>query len=138
MTQAFASSRVAPLPQDVLAFRDNNWSLVATVYEEDATGSPSLFDLTGYTGWLAVKERDTHADSEIVIMKRTDDPVEGSIATPTNGEMTFLVVRADTVDLKAGVYLFDFGIFVGTTKRTVGRGQLTLQQPVLLGDVPAL
>ncbi|KKL70605.1 hypothetical protein LCGC14_2103220, partial [marine sediment metagenome] len=60
------------------------------------------------------------------------------IQLPTSaGLMTFYFERADTVDLKAGTYFWDFGIFRASEKITCGKGQLELKQPILLGDVPA-
>lgn len=135
MTQVYtASPHAEPLPQEVQVFRDNNWSITCTVHSAvDGT----LYDLATWEGWFAIKDRDTYSDAQILVLKKTTVPAEGEILTPTtDGEMMFYFVRADTKDLKAGTYFWDFGIFRGTEKVTAGKGQLELRQPILLGDVP--
>jgi len=137
MTQTYFSSPTnEPLPQELQVFRDNTWTLtVVNRQVEDG----AAFDLTdGWHGWFVMKARDTHSDSNILIEKRTDVAGEGEIVVPaTAGTVRFFFERADTRDLKSGVYFWDSGIFRGTEKITTSKGQLELKQPVLLGDVPA-
>jgi len=129
------TTHTEPLPQEIQVFRDNNWTFIALVSQE-IDGTP--LDLSSWEGWFALKDRDTYSDSQILIFKRTDVPAEGEILTPaSNGEMKFYFLRADTADLKEGVYFWDFGVFRGTEKITAAKGQLELKQPILLGDVPA-
>ncbi len=131
MTQTFTD----PLPQEIEAFRDNDWSFEAAVTQAE---DGSAVDLSSWNGWFAMKDRDTYSDDQILIFKRTDVAGEGEIQLPTAaGLMTFYFFRADTKDLKAGTYFWDFGIFRGDEKITCGRGQLELKQPILHGDIPA-
>lgn len=130
MTQTFSAQ---VLPQELTVFRDNNCTFDTEV-KNGSTGE--LKDLTAYEGWFAVKDRDTHSDSKILIIKRTTVAEEGE-KLPATGMMRFYLTRANTVALKAGIYFWDFGIYNDDEKITCAKGQLELKQPILLGDVPA-
>ena len=135
MTQVWSSSspHSEPLPQEIQIFRGNTWSFTAEVR---SASSGEIVDLTGYTGWFAVKARDSYSDTNILIWKRTDVAGEGSIVAPTTGRMLFTMLAADTSALAPGVYFWDFGIFDVDEKITCARGQLELKLGVLHG-VPA-
>ncbi|KKL21190.1 hypothetical protein LCGC14_2447950, partial [marine sediment metagenome] len=72
MTQTF----IDPLPQEISAFRDNDWSFEAAVTQAE---DGSAVDLSAWNGWFALKDRDTYSDSQILIFKRTDVAGEGEI-----------------------------------------------------------
>jgi hypothetical protein len=140
MTQHFSpaygagSPNSEPLPQEIRVFRDNNFTFTCEV-RHHTTGE--TMDLMGWEAWFAVKGRDRYKDSEILIFKRTSDISEGKILFPTSeGRCEFYLQRADTRDLKEGVYFWDFGIFrVGDQQKiTTAKGHLELLQPVLAGD----
>jgi len=124
-----------PMPQDIQIFRDNDLSFLVEIKNAE---DGELKDLTSWEGWFAVKDRDTFADSQILIIKRTTVLAEGEKVAGSVGVIQFHILRTDTADLKAGIYFWDAGIWADSIKHTVAKGQLELKQPILLGDVPAV
>lgn len=79
-------------------------------------------DLTGATGYMTFK-------------KTKDDPIlfqkNGVPSVPTQGEIRFNLVQADTLSLPARQYAYDVTIVTASGKTyTVLTGLLTLKQPV--------
>lgn len=128
MTQAFAPS-YETLPQGIQIFRDNDLTIAVSVVDVD--GAP--FNISAFIGWFMIKERDTHNELSALVLKQTNDILQGKINND-NVSMEFYLTRSDTSGLKSGVYIYDCGIYNSTAKYTVCKGQVELVQPVHHGD----
>lgn len=92
------------------------------------TPDMNIVNLTGATGTLTVKTDKSSATH--VIQKSTDNPSEGQIGSPDQGEMFFYLVPSDTASLDIRQYVCDIQVLLSNGKQyTVVDGVINLQQP---------
>jgi hypothetical protein len=83
----------------------------------------------GGVGVLSLKKLRT--DTAYVFQKHTNVPAEGSLGDPTQGELLFYVVPADTDALEERQYLFDVKVTLSNGKTyTVAEGTINLHKSI--------
>jgi hypothetical protein len=83
----------------------------------------------GGVGIMSLKRLST--DAVFVIQKHTNVPTEGSLGDPTQGELLFYILPADTATLEARQYAFDVKVTLSNGKHyTVAEGTINLHVPV--------
>lgn len=82
---------------DLCYYENNDISIVVTF--TDSNGS--AIDITGYTVWFTVKERESDIDANAIIQKEVT-----SHSDPTNGETTIDLTNSD-MDINPKTYYYD-------------------------------
>jgi len=89
------------MESEVLFYLGNNGTLKFTFYDEDR----APINLTGGVLTFSVKAREN--DTTAIISKVTSESAQGNIPVGTDGIVNFLLIPADTEDLRPKKYVYD-------------------------------
>ena len=119
----YPARRKAVPYQAIELYNKNNRTLRVYVKTADL----NVVNTAGSVGLLTVKE--SKDSSAPVFTKSTNNPAEGAIGSPDQGELLFYIVPADTVNLDIRQYVFDVRVTLSSGKvYTVLEGVINLQQ----------
>lgn len=108
------------MANEISVYRGDTATITVTITDADG-----IFDLTGYTVKLTVKDADVDTDANAII-----GPITATVSSPATGVGVFALSKTNT-DVTAGKYIYDVQINDGSTDvKTVTKSTFTVVQDV--------